>query len=121
MRRSLTALSAMALLAACGADDVTDSEEYEEVEEQAEGTDAPAMPTSEQTPGADPMPSGTEMRSEDMPDTGEEMTRWPVEPGNSEPGGKDELTEKELEAMNEGNDPSTVSDDEYDYEDPPRR
>ncbi|MCQ8186402.1 hypothetical protein [Parvularcula maris] len=114
MRQFLAGLSVLALAAACSAEDVTDSEEYEELEEQAEGTDAPAMPTDEQTPGADPVPSGDALRSEDMPDTGEEMTTLPIEPGTDEPGGKDELTEKELEAMNKGDDPSTVSE-------PPRR
>jgi hypothetical protein len=117
MRSAFLSLSVLAL-AACGAEDVTDSERYEEMGEEAEGVEEPEISTTEQTPGADPLPSDSQLRSEDMPDTGEEMTRWPVEPGDMEPGGKDDLTEKELEAMNRGDDPSTVS--EYEYEDPPR-
>ena len=78
-----------------GGDGMTEREEEADAEDDYGSTDTPLRQ-------GDP-------RAGDYPAPGEQVTRNPLEPGSEEPGGKDQPTEKEIEAMNEGDDPDVVS------------
>ncbi|MBB4658828.1 hypothetical protein [Parvularcula dongshanensis] len=110
MKTQLLSAAALFALAACGGQ-VTDGgtgsdTDFDAIEAQ---NATEARPEAEQIASADdigqPAQEGPgqvqpgELRAEDYPETGEEMTRNPIEPGNEEPGGKDMMLASEYEAM----------------------
>ena len=109
MTRFFSAFFAASILAACGGE-VTDGgtgsdTDFEEIEAmQGEGpaefeedrTGVTGQPLQE---GVDRATRPDDPRAGDYPGPGEEMTRNPIEPGNEEPGGKDQLTDEEYEAL----------------------
>ena len=101
MRTLLTSTALALLLAACGGE-VTDGGTGSDTdfETLAENEDA-ILEENEilgQPAQGEPVQQTAE-RAEDYPGPGEEMTRNPIEPGNEEPGGKDQPLAKELAAM----------------------
>jgi hypothetical protein len=113
MKTPLTLTALALILAACGGE-VTDGgagsdTDFEEIErENAVG----AVPERQEIAGeteegyiGQPYQEGADkvdedaLRAEDYPKPGQEMTRWPIEPGNEEPGGKDMLLAQEYAAM----------------------
>ena len=101
MRTLLTSTALALLLAACSGE-VTDGGTGSDTDFEALAENEDAVLEENQIEGqplqGEPVQQTAE-RAEDYPGPGEEMTRNPIEPGNEEPGGKDQPLAKELAAM----------------------